>query len=170
VSARCKNIPPTAKHERLVCRMLCGMDAIEGAGLLIHGDQQLPPRPRFLGTCFAFGDGRTYLTAAHCVPADDEDAKSVYVMRPSRGGMRQVLAVRRHPPPIWRFSMSIPSPVQPEPFWMSFAPCEAGDDFIAFGFPEDTINGIAGVPTARCSKAMCSASSIWRAAERLRPR
>lgn len=97
MSARCKNIRPTAKHERLVCRMLCGMDAIEGAGLLIHGDQQLPPRPRFLGTCFAFGDGRTYLTAAHCVPADDEDAKSVYLMRPSRGGMRQVLAVRRHP-------------------------------------------------------------------------
>lgn len=35
---------------------------------------------------------------------------------------------------------------------MSFAPCEAGDDFIAFGFPEDTINGIAGVPTARVFK------------------
>lgn len=128
------------------------MDVTEGTGLLIHWDEQLPPRPRFLGSCFAYGDEKTYLTAAHCVPVDDEDARHVFVMRPGIGGMRQVLAVSRHP----RADLAVlqVNPVQgpDEPFWASPAPCDAGDDFVAFGFPEDTIDEIAGVPTARIFK------------------
>ena len=132
--------------------MISWMDATEGAGLLIHWDGQLPPRPTFLGSCFAFGDERTYLTAGHCLPDDEQAAAHVYVMRPGRGGMRQVLDVRRHPSADLAVLRVNPIAGADEPFWTSIGPCKAGDDFIAFGFPEDTINGIAGMPTARVFK------------------
>jgi hypothetical protein len=128
------------------------MEATEGAGLLIHWDHRLPPRPSFLGSCFAFGDERTYLTAAHCMPDGDEERADVHVMRPGRGGMRQVLNVRRHPSADLAVLQVNPIAGAEEPFWTSVAPCQAGDDFVAFGFPEDTINGIAGTPTARVFK------------------
>ena len=100
-SSHCAAPSDTASRGQDACRGAVvhdpRMDAIDGAGLLIHWDEQLPPQPTFLGSCFAFGDERTYLTAGHCVPDDAEAAADVYVLRPGRGGMLQVLDVRRHP-------------------------------------------------------------------------
>lgn len=86
------------------------------------------------------------------MPTDDEDASHVFVMRPGMGGMRQVLGVSRHPRADLAVLQVNPLQGPDEPFWASHAPCEVGDDFVAFGFPEDTINEIAGVPTARIFK------------------
>jgi hypothetical protein len=105
--------------------------------------------PQFLGTCVAMRHSNAFLAAAHCV--ESVDARTLFVDCPSASELYAVESIENHPTAdlvilrlggnVWAQGISPFSEIHPEPAW--------GEDFAAFGFPEDVFGDAPAQPTAR---------------------
>ena len=105
----------------------------------------------FLGTCFAFRHWDYFLTAAHCVGGREGDAVSV--LCPGSPPRRRAVEIRRHPEAdlaVVRLEEQTPNLVQP--FWGAVGNYGVGQDFAAFGFPDDALGPDPLQPTPRLFK------------------
>lgn len=139
-------------------------NAITATGLLI-GISSRGLMQHFLGSCFAFRDPHAYLTAAHCVGELDPERLAVWV--PGGGPVEYV---REDEVQTWT---GVSHPLKPvtqavrhesadiavlrvaedthpvEPFWGSAGNFALGEEFRAFGYPENVLGQTARMPTAR---------------------
>jgi hypothetical protein len=117
-------------------------------------------RPAFLGSCFALRDSRAVVTAAHClgdVPTNNlyvRMPRIIVVNRPDEPQMNALLVdeVVRHPEADVAI-LRIPSVMEGvgEPFWKALPTVGLGEDFFAFGYPEN-VRTDQREPTARLFK------------------
>jgi trypsin-like peptidase len=94
------------------------------------------PEVSIAGTCFAYRDRNTFLTAAHCVP---EGEHSVFVKFQHEALTRQVVSVNRHP----RLDLAVlraepqSDEIAPHQFYeaMDTGALILGADFYGYGYP-----------------------------------
>lgn len=105
--------------------------------------------PIFLGSCFAFRDRKTFLTAAHCI--GERDASKLIVQNPLNNANSRVDSVAIHS----AADLAVIR-LQPDNNVMPVAPCTEimkikgiGGEYYAYGYPEDSIGPNAGAPVAR---------------------
>ena len=130
------------------------MDPLAAVAEVLHYDigrsPTTPHRDRpFLGTCFAFGSPRFFVTAAHCVDGVSADELSVCQTGRSGASLVRVNEVQRHP----TADLAILSLAGPfgglTPFADSVGIPGLGLDFWAYGFPEDVFGPAARQPVPR---------------------
>jgi hypothetical protein len=103
-----------------------------------------------LGSCFTFRQATTFLTARHCVPDDISIGRLVM---PGAPEPVPVASVEHHP----HADLSIITidqsklDYQPywEPFWNFVANWQVGEEYMAFGYPTDTVVTEDPGPTPR---------------------
>ena len=104
--------------------------------LLVRNDPGDGAKPTFLGTCFAFRSSRRFLTAAHCISG--LDPKEIGIFVPETGNTLSVVSEQQHPEAdITVLSTADPLQHNLQPFVDHTSRHEIGEDFMAFGFPED---------------------------------
>jgi len=109
-------------------------------------------KPRFLGSCFAFRHSNTFLTAAHCVEGiRPEDlivecprARTDYKAESIDAHPSADIALVRLDEKVWAEGMAPMPGITPDPAW--------GEDFVAFGFPEDVLGEDPSQPVPRVFK------------------
>ncbi len=100
-----------------------------------------------LGSCFAYRSPVHFLTAAHVVR---ECPKEVIVFLPGNGVMCPVQSLKFHPTADIAMMLVQPHPMNfVEPFLGVGAECSLGDEYCAYGFPEDSRAAGAPRPTPR---------------------
>lgn len=105
----------------------------------------------FLGSCFAYCQRTYFLTANHCVKEKDPD--TLLVLSPTDGISRRVAQVRNHPTADLSLLVVEQGSINLiEPFWGCVGNFSLGEEFFAFGFPEDSVGPNRGLPTARLFK------------------
>ncbi len=109
-----------------------------------------PHRDRdFLGTCFAFGSPRFFVTAAHCLDGFTADELSVCQTARTGASLVRVNEVQHHPTADLAV-LSLASPFNGlTPFARSIGTPGLGLDFWAYGFPEDVFGPHARQPVPR---------------------
>jgi len=101
----------------------------------------------FLGSCFAYRSPIHFLTAAHVVR---ECQREAIVFIPGNGLMCPVQSLEFHPTADIAMMLVQPHPMNfVEPFVGVGADCGLGDDYFAYGFPEDSRPTGAPRPTPR---------------------
>jgi Trypsin-like peptidase domain len=130
--------------------------------------REIEDSPVFLGSCFAFRSQRAFLTAAHCVG----DVKSSQLAVVNVGENRKVIwrpvsNVERHPSADIAVIRTLPmtdaerevigeressTEDRTEPFWRHVSNYGIGEDFHAFGFPENIFGDEQRAPTPRLFK------------------
>jgi hypothetical protein len=117
----------------------------EQLAFLCRGREYLPNS--FLGTCFAFREPTHFLTAAHCV--GNLEAGNLSIFTPAAfllpESVLPVKSIVRHPKADLAL-LTVP-PVDEGlilPFRDVASPAALGDEFCAFGFPEET--NVVGLP------------------------
>lgn len=119
-----------------------------GAGLLYHSVEP----PLFLGTCFAFRLRTHFLTAAHCIGR--LTPKEIRIVLPnviSVGG-QNVETIVRHPTADLAVLVAAQVDLPSIDAFTSFGPPHyfgLGQDFVAYGFPDDVFGETMLQPTAR---------------------
>jgi S1-C subfamily serine protease len=98
-------------------------------------------KPTPLGSCFLFRDPGFVLTASHCVR--DVDAASINVYFPMASQDAPVSRVASHPNA--DLAVLMVSGLAVEPFWGAVGNYSLGEDFFAYGFPEDNVAGAGGI-------------------------
>lgn len=125
-------------------------DMLKSVGLLysLSADKKLI----FIGTCFAFGNSDCFLTAAHCI--DGVDYENLQVLPYHDQILRKVSRAKVHPSA--DLAIVYLDGLCAAPLKVTFAPykkCVArrglGEEFGAFGFPEDFMGPNQGSPTPR---------------------
>lgn len=118
----------------------------------------------FLGSCFAFRDPRVFVTAAHCVSELEAGQLAIWV--PGSGNIEFVRPGEEHEwtgirPPLKPVAqvlchddadlaiLRIPHDAEPtDPFWGSVGNVALGEEFHAFGYPENVLGACARPLTA----------------------
>lgn len=130
--------------------MSAEMNSLYGVALLFG--KQEGTEGVFLGSCFAYRQRTHFLAANHCVK--ERTTTTLLIVSPTDGLPRSVLEVRTHPTA--DLSLLVVEPRENdliEPFWGCVGNYSLGEDFFAFGFPEDSALGPnTGRPTARLFK------------------
>ena len=125
-------------------------DPIQATGLLLHVNQE---RQAFLGSCFAFREDRAFLTAAHCVTNLEPHEVSAWF--PGEGSdpvelpIRRMEWIHRHSNADVAILKAAADSPRVEPFWSAVSNYALGEDFMAFGYPENVFGEDARMPTAR---------------------
>lgn len=120
---------------------------LTGVGLLFHVKDD---DASFLGTCFAFRQPTHFLTAAHCLGNLPIAEVGIGLPHMTTAGVHPVKEVFRHPKADLAVLVLAGGYVPPiEPFWNFVSNFGWGEDFAAFGFPEDVFGAAQGQPTAR---------------------
>jgi hypothetical protein len=130
--------------------------------------REIKPEPLFLGSCFAFRSARTFLTAAHCVTGvEARQLAVVNVGEDRRVIWRGVSDVEEHPTADIAALRTLPmsdaarevigereaaTEDRTEPFWGHVSNYGIGEDFHAFGFPENIFGDEQRTPTPRLFK------------------
>lgn len=110
--------------------------------------------PIFLGSCFAFGNSRHFLTAAHCIPTDS--AEKFVILTPWEGVYSVVERVIKHPDADLAILKLQGEGRESVENLTALRELKAiGGDYYAYGYPEDSIGPNAGMPTARLFKGHC---------------
>ncbi len=124
---------------------------LDGVGLLFHTEG--PARSGFLGTCFAFRQPTHYLTAAHCVGNLQANGVGIGLRVSASADPHPVKEIIRHPSADLAILVleEAPSPHM-EVFWNFVSNFAWGEEFMAFGFPEDVFGAGGAQPTARLFK------------------
>ncbi|MES2205554.1 MAG: trypsin-like peptidase domain-containing protein [Pseudomonadota bacterium] len=105
----------------------------------------------FLGSTFSFRESSYFLTAEHCLTNKSE--KDIVVVSPTDNIVRSVLKIIRHPSAdIALLLVDVPSNNQVESFWDCVGNYSLGEEYVAFGYPEDSIGPNEGKPTPRLFK------------------
>jgi hypothetical protein len=127
-------------------------DPLSATGLVVTGldcDQAI-----VTGTGFLFRYEHFPLTAAHCIPIDTTDASLALI--PSRlKRVSTILSVVRHPTADIALLRGEPSGTDSQEgypdtaFWNCVANWSLGEQFMAYGFPEETDSARAAVATPR---------------------
>jgi hypothetical protein len=120
------------------------MDPLRATGL-VFGSAAPTGGWRFMGTCFAFRRPTYLLTAAHCIKSLRRQEIRVI---PSRAPMHEPVEVICHKTADIAL-LKFASPLDIEVFSDAASNLALGEDFIAYGFPEDTLGEDAYMPTAR---------------------
>lgn len=117
---------------------------LEATGYLFRmvGEVGDSPMPKFtpLGSCFAFRDSRYFLTASHCLRGVPDAEVAVYT---GFTGMligsliKRARAVVCHPSADVAL-LEVRADHQLVPFWHVAENLTLGEEFMAYGFPEDT--------------------------------
>jgi hypothetical protein len=101
----------------------------------------------FLGTACAYRSGQHYLTAAHCVRELEPEA--LCLIAPGEAELVWVESVATHPTADIALLIAKKDAPAAEPFWMTMGEIDLGEQFTAFGYPEDVV-GRTPMPTPRC--------------------
>jgi hypothetical protein len=122
------------------------MNPLNGVGLVF--EERDGAMPAFLGTCFAYRNRAYFLTAAHVVA--DRQLARLAVLSPREGVFSTPRAVHLHPEAdIAILVLHPPGREIIEPFWGSVSNYALGEEYFAYGFPEDYRGPRQGQPTAR---------------------
>jgi trypsin-like peptidase len=104
----------------------------------------------FLGTCFGFRQKTHFLTAAHCIGNLPAAEIGIGLPHVTTKGAHPVREVFRHPKADLAVLVLAGDYVPPiDPFWNYVSNFSWGEDFMAFGFPEDVFGPDGTQPTAR---------------------
>jgi hypothetical protein len=117
--------------------LLVGVLTPEAGRALQTNERRVIDDAHFRGTCFAFRQSDTFLTAAHCV--SDIDAATLFVHVPAAREFHAVAEIERHPSAdvaLLRLAGSA-WPGEVEPFVRTKPFTALGMEFMAYGFPED---------------------------------
>lgn len=110
-----------------------------------------PENQAFLGTCFAFRRKTHFLTAAHCI--GDLKENEILLAHPGAGQTFKASSVVRHPTAdIALIKVDSIESDQAQAFLSLKTKYGLGDDFKAFGFPEDVFGHDASQPVGRLFK------------------
>jgi hypothetical protein len=127
------------------------VDPRRGVCLLVRTDSK-PEHPVFLGSCFSFRTRDRFITAAHCVRG--LDAAAIGVFAPKAEKTHIIDSMMIHPKAdvaILRARALLPRH-EIEPFVGLVSQSAVGDNFMAYGFPEDVFGPTARRPTPRLFK------------------
>ncbi|MFH1817722.1 MAG: serine protease [Pseudomonadota bacterium] len=125
------------------------MNPLNGVALLYKREANVPLA--FLGTCFSLRHATHFLTAAHCVHELTPDQLVVVSHLDQR--TRLVTNVTRHPhADIAILNVDPVADDGVESFWNSVGNFSLGEEYFAFGFPEDALGPNEGRPTPRLFK------------------
>ncbi len=117
---------------------------------------------RFLGTCFAFRDSMYFLTARHCVGT--LRAEQVGIELPSVNTSHSVRAIVPHPTA--DLAVLILNGDAPDIDTFRFFGVHAlGQDFMAYGFPEDVFGETPPRPTERLFRGYIQRYMVFRSPE-----
>jgi len=139
------NPPPSAR-----------LNYIKAVGLIVRiaeGDEtrrlvDLPKAASFLGSCFAFRRAEFFLTAAHVLRG--YQLGELRVICAADRQLYRIRTIETHPRADVALAVLSDAP-QTDPFWNVVSP-HLGEDFIAYGYPEDPFPGLGLVPTPRIFK------------------
>lgn len=121
------------------------MNPLRGVGMLF---EDLNGHLTFLGTCFAFRHRNYFLCADHCVR--DRQHNSLAIANPTNAVFTGVEAVISHTrADIAVLKLANDGPETIEPFWGFVTNYGLGEEFMTYGFPEDSRGPNLGDPTAR---------------------
>jgi hypothetical protein len=126
--------------------MTSPFEPTEAIGALVRS-----PKGELLGTAFAFRQYGHFLTAAHCVK--DLDPKELLIASGYRRIVRGVREVIKHKNA--DIALLVAEPIKDDethPFWDLVGNLSLGEDFVAYGYPEDAIGPNEGRPTPRIFK------------------
>jgi hypothetical protein len=106
---------------------------------------------RFLGTCFPFRSRSQFLTAAHCL--SNLAPEDIGILSPEAEDALALKKVEKHPDADLAI-LSTTKPLQHnlDPFPDHTSGHEVGEEFVAFGFPEDVFSVENRQPVARLFK------------------
>lgn len=125
---------------------------LDAVGLLLKVNPDSEDSWFFLGSCFAFRERRSFLTAAHCIgdlEAGDLRIHVPRVMRPPQ----PVTEVLRHPAAdLALLRVREASAQGVEAFWNFVGNYGWGEEFAAYGYAEDLGRRADTAPTARLFK------------------
>jgi len=124
-------------------------NASPAVGLLFHVDGATSS---FLGTCFAFRRATHFITAAHCTGSLPPKQLAIGLPLIRRDGAFAVASVDRHHEAdlaVLRLAASGSDAPGLDPFPDFATGFTMGDQFYAFGFPQDVFGERATQPTAR---------------------
>jgi hypothetical protein len=136
------------------------INPVSATGLLVHarteeartfllGQGDTTEDAAFIGTCFAFRKSNAVLAAAHCV--GDLPPEALLVDFPTSRRMDAVVAIERHPVADLAV-LQLGADVWPEGVeaFIDAGPIPAlGEEFMAFGYPEDTLGPHPAQPVPR---------------------
>lgn len=129
------------------------MNPLSAVKILVQQNVRTRTPGELLGSCFAFRHRSHYLTAAHCVkglPADE-----IHVLGHTDSGVeyRTATEVVIHPSAdVALVTVLTRETDTAEPFWDTLGNYSLGEDFLAYGYPEDIFGENARAPTARLFK------------------
>lgn len=126
------------------------INALNAVALLYRRNDQ--GRLAFLGSCFSLRHQTHFLTAAHCV--HEVPAEQLMVVSHVDQVPHQVLSVESHPKgaDVALLTIGRPADSPIESFWDCVGNFSLGEEFFAFGFPEDAMGPNEGRPTPRLFK------------------
>lgn len=129
------------------------MNPLSAVKTLVRQNVRTRAPGALLGSCFALRHRRHYLTAAHCVKGLPTEEVHVLGHTDGVAEYRTVSDVIIHP----TADVAILTVVTREtdtsdPFWGTVGNYSLGEDFLAFGYPEDVFGANARTPTPRLFK------------------
>jgi hypothetical protein len=122
------------------------MNPLNAVGLVFQLREGAPMA--FLGSCFAYRHRTHFLTAAHVVR--DKPVEKLVVLSPHEGVFCEIAAVQLHPSADAAvLVLKSQGREIVEPFWGCVGNYGLGEEYFAYGFPEDYRGPNEGRPTAR---------------------
>lgn len=129
--------------------IMAAMNPLNGVALLFRRGQG--GNLSFLGTCFAFRQATHFLTAEHCVHGLEHG--DILIVSQTDQRIREVRHLHRHPQADVALLLADPQDNEGiEPFWDCVANFSLGEEYFAYGFPEDAMGPNQGRPTPRLFK------------------
>lgn len=122
------------------------MNPLNAVGLVFEERESSPMA--FLGSCFAYQQRTHFLTAAHVIR--DKPVERLVVLSPQEGVFCPLREVHIHPNADAAVLVLKSSGREiVEPFWGCVGNYALGEEYFAYGFPEDYRGPNQGQPTAR---------------------
>ena len=122
------------------------MNSLNAVGLVFQ--ERSDAAMAFLGTCFSYHQRTHFLTAAHVVK--DKAVESLVILSPNEGVFCPLRECHIHPTADAAvLVLKSQGREIVEPFWGCVGNYALGEEYFAFGFPEDYRGPNEGRPTAR---------------------